>query len=199
MAVGDLWEITLRQSFLDQECLNVFGYEETEALDPVLTPTDVAGWFRSVFEAPLEAALSTGWSATQIDIRQVTGGVTIGDIAQTTWVGSYSGTATPSSVAFGFRLNRASGASRHGYKRFVGCCQEQMSGNTYTASATLMNNIAAALLANVDDPAGITDGILRPRIISRILAGQPRPVPLAFPIASVTFIGITTQNTRKPE
>lgn len=199
MAIGDIWELTLRGTFLSQEVLNVFNYRETVALGGDAAPEDIGAWFWDTFSNEILNAISSSVTFTQVDIFQVTGGTGIGTYAITGGAGLAPGEPLPSSTAYGFRYNRASSDSRHGYKRFPGVVEGAVNGNTTVGSyLTSLNDTTDDLEADIFDASSVIDGRLEPVILSRVVNGAERPVPIAFPVSSVVYTGVTTQNTRKP-
>lgn len=199
MAIGDIWEFTLRGTYLSQEVLNVFHYRETTAIGNDVAPEDMAAWLWDNLHDDLTGLLSTSLTFNAIDVFQVTGGTGIGTFVITDGQGQAGLDPMPSSVAFGFRYNRASSSSRHGYKRFAGVGEGEVNGNTLVGTYTAqVNALASALEMDLFDSTSTLDGRLEPIILSRVVNGQVRPVPIAFPISSIVFAGISTQNTRKP-
>lgn len=107
----------------------------------------------------------------------------------------------PSFVAYGLRLNRSTRAGRHGYKRFVGVAEELVSYGSNVISGALVAPMAA-LVAGLDNI--ITSGGMsfQPMIPHRVLTTMPDDTEQyiltdMYPISSVEFFGLTTQNTRK--
>lgn len=198
MAIGDIWELTLRGTYQGQEILNVFGYVETVALGGDVAGADVAKWLWDTIGTDLLAMTVDGVEYGQVDALQVTGGVAIGSYTIASGSGDRTVEGLPSFATFSFRYNRASQASRHGYKRFAGVSEDWVSGNTNSFPSVQTNALIAALESDIFDSSSVLDGRLEPCIISRVVNGQERPVPLAFPVSSIVFIGVTTQNTRKP-
>lgn len=198
MAVGDIYEFTLRQRLLGQDVLNVFHYDVVADLGGGVTGNDLAYWVWNQLDLQIKAIQSDSLTYVQMDCLQITGGVTIGS-----YVIGEAGTETgtpvnPAFFAWGFRYNRASAASRHGYKRFAGVGEGYVDEGLPTAPAiTAATSLADQLIGNVLDPDASESGELRPVILSRVLNGVPRVTPVAFPIASIVFTGFTTQTTRK--
>lgn len=198
MAVGDIYEFTLRQRLLGQDVLNVFHYDVVTDLGGGVTGNDLAYWVWNQLDLQIKAIQSDSLTYVQMDCLQITGGVTIGS-----YVIGEAGTETgtpvnPAFFAWGFRYNRASAASRHGYKRFAGVGEGYVDEGLPTAPAiTAATSLADQLIGNVLDPDASESGELRPVILSRVLNGVPRVTPVAFPIASIVFTGFTTQTTRK--
>lgn len=198
MAIGDIWELTLRGSLFSQEILNVFHYEETTGLGVDVDGSDVASWFWDTCGDALKTLVSSQVTYSQVDALQVTGGVGIGSFVISSGAGGGAGDCLPSFIAYSFRYNRASQASRHGYKRFAGVLEGVGSGNSYSPDAPTLAATINALESDIFDDTTVLDGRLQPVILSRVVNGAERPVPLAFPVSSIVFTGVTTQNTRKP-
>lgn len=198
MAIGDIYEFTLRQTLLGQDVLNVFHYDVAVDLGGGVTGTDLAEWVWDHISLTLQTIQSDSLHYVQMDCLQITGGVAIGSFVINDDGAETGTTVNPPFFAWGFRYNRSSSASRHGYKRFAGVGEGWVEEGVPTAAAnTAANALASLLIGTVTDPSASETGELRPVILSRFLNHAPRPVPVAFPVASVTFTGFTTQTTRK--
>lgn len=198
MAIGDIWEIRLHYRFLNLDGLNVYHYKETTALGANVTPSDLASWFWTVFDGAYANLCNAGCTFTQVDVQQVTGGFAIGSLALSGQVGALPGDPSTSFTSIGFRLNRATADSRHGYKRIGGLGDTQVSGNTWLGNVADTDAMRTAIAGDILDPALVKTGVLQPGILSTVLNGQPRIPPVLFPIGSVTFTGVTSQVSRKP-
>lgn len=115
--------------------------------------------------------------------------------------GLASTSPAPTFVAYGIRLNRASRAGRHGYKRFVGVAEEQVAYGSTVLSGALVAAMAA-LTAGLDNIITSGGASFRPMIPHRQLVTFPDDserylLDDLLPISSVEFYGLTTQNTRK--
>lgn len=199
MAINDIWEFVLVSFYKNTvECLNRFIYEETLAGDQNATHYAQEVWdFMKVNLRPL---ISTAVTYTEIRSRNLTDGVLLGTYAITSGNGgTVSSEALPSFVSYSFRMNRASGVTRHGYKRFQGVPE---TANTDGVLASAFATPVASLAA---DLGGVVPGVitgntamrLTPRIRSLFLGGEERPSPVIGAISSVAFVGFGTQNTRK--
>jgi len=105
--------------------------------------------------------------------------------------GTRTGDALPLFCAWAFRYNRASLLSRNGSKRFGGVVEgDQNEGQPVGAIITLLNALAVRLGTAIIDGSGNS---WEPRI-GRV---APPAAFTSFPVANVSFVNVTTQNTRK--
>lgn len=109
--------------------------------------------------------------------------------------GNRSGDCLPPFVAWAFRLNRASRASRNGQKRIGGVAEpDQVNGVPVEGIVTLLNAFATTLATNLNGTGG---EVYAPRICRRPAPGAPLSASVFFPIQSATFTRISSQNSRK--
>jgi hypothetical protein len=104
-------------------------------------------------------------------------------------------TSLPPFVAYQFRLNGQTTVTRPGQKRFVGVTEDvsQQTISYAPGGDTPIDNVATALVAGFDGLSpeqhftpvivGRTEGVLDPSRVN--------------PIVSATFVGFTSQNSRK--
>lgn len=111
-----------------------------------------------------------------------------------TAVGSVGDFAEPTFVAWGYRYNRAASNERHGYKRFAGVADTWWEGGEIDPA----NNTALAAVATVLE-GDINNGgsTFTPLIQRRFLDKVPVDPPEYYTFNTVSFQGITTQNSRK--
>lgn len=131
-----------------------------------------------------------------VDVTDYTVGTPVAHLGAIT-----STSPAPTFVAYGLRLNRSSRAGRHGYKRFVGVCEELVSFGSTTVSGALVAAMAA-LTAGLDNIITSGGASFQPMIPHRQLVTLPDDTEQyvlddLLPISSVEFYGLTTQNTRK--
>lgn len=111
--------------------------------------------------------------------------------------GIFTGDPLPSFVCWSYRLNRGNKTTRNGYKRFGGVAETSVSGNTNNLPSATYEQIetalASAISGEVIDPTFYMNCV--PIIVRRNTLG----VVTAFQdVVSAEFLGVSTQDTRKP-
>jgi len=200
MALNDLYKVTFHQHAAGsgQKILNVFWYEQTvgsggadklhEAFEGVVRPGFQALQSNEIFYDKLEYINLDDLTDFHTEVYDLTqhGNITGGDIADF--------------LAFGFRLERATRALRHGYKRVAGVLEEHVDNEAVASAYTAtVASLATKLGQDIQDVA--LANTWSPRIV-RVTRTNPGVLPAQYSytsgaIAGVTFYGFTTQNTRK--
>lgn len=202
--VGDVLEFTLVQKYgvLADQMLNVFHYEITAASGPeplLAVGDDLATQWVTQF-APLWAAVTstgvsiTGWVIQNLDDPD--------DFASgsfpTPLTGDVAGDSMPPFVAWGFKLNRTTRATRNGSKRFTGVPESLVASYIPTSGALPdLNDLAAFLGSEVDiavPSPGTYTTTWGPRVIHK--TGQFTYAGVNI-VLSAEFRAVTTQSTRK--
>ena len=182
--------------------LNVFWYRQTSEPDPVqgFTQANVEALdvdFRATVIAPVKvlscqaiefkSALYTNWSKPTRPFVLVN---------YSGEAGLASGDWLPATNSWGFRYNRSNNTTRNGYKRFSGV-PEAYTANGAAAPAQAAAYAAAAV--GLQDAIMFTAGMdtisFVPTIVRKNAAGNA--VDAHQDSQSVSFYGLTTQNTRK--
>lgn len=197
MALGDIWELRLNSTVFNQTIYNVFHFEETTAETVNQPEIALAEAFYEDIVPSLQPLMDGSMWVAAADVKQLTGGSAIHTKALTA-AGSVVGECLNRFYAYGFRYNRASSSGRHGYKRFGAVPETAVADGQITGTfITAANTLAAALFTPIQWNGSSGDGFFTPRILSKYSGGQKRVTPVAQPIASIVFVGFTTQNTRK--
>lgn len=192
---GDLLRVVDTQTYLGQTVQNVFYFKVIDLLGaPDGYFEDVNASFEDIYLTPIRALQNPNLLHTHREWRNLSNNLDIASFSDVL-AGTFAGVDPINSfTSAGFLLQRATLATRNGYKRFAGLDETVVSGNTYTGGATLTDNISAALVSDLF--VGIID-FAAPKIIKR-----PIPVPAVGyvdnAITEAPFRGIGTQNTRKP-
>jgi len=193
MAVGDLWRLVDKQFLTAQTVLNVYFYEEVVSPTTLTPPLALVQAYRDKVITPLLAVQSIALSHVQYSATNLDDPASFGvfDLIEAGGVGSES---LPPFVAWAFRLNRATRVVRNGQKRYAGVAEsDQVNGEATGAALTRLNAVASAL----DDPLeqATPDGswVLR---IAHALGTIPETYT-PYPVASVSYSRISSQNTRK--
>lgn len=180
---------------------NVFFYRKVEAH----APTDAQDLYESFRLDVLPVILGVMVAAVDVNSVEVINLVDLSDYHVGSPVAHLGALATtnpaPTFTAYGLRYNRSTRAGRHGYKRFPGVAEELVSYGTTTVSGALVTAMPALtdVLNNIIS-AGADN--YQPMIPHRVLTTMPDLTQQyllndLYAISSVTFYGLTTQNTRK--
>jgi hypothetical protein len=185
-----LHEVDLQTRF--QEAINVFGYRSN--LTVLNEEATLGANFLTKVLPDLVAVLHARSVFTRLEVYNVTNGTGYADIPITTGnAGTVTGDATNQFLAWGFRYNRITAGKRHGSKRFGIIAESSVSDGQPTGGMlTLLTTLAATL----SDPVqvGLIDTWF-PEILER---KAPHVFPwTSHPISAVSFIRVTTQNSRK--
>lgn len=199
IGTGNILEIRTKTELLGQTCRNVFHFTvvSTEAL---VDEQHVAEQFALWYNININPILNPAAELVQVEVLNLTNGVGLGDAA-VSQPGDHAGAVLPPFVAAGFRLNRATQTTRHGYKRFAGINEEDVANGLIVSGAqSLFDDVATALGESVIVSGTVDlDFEIRPIIVGRTLVDGTYVIDLTRTneIASVTVLNPTTQNTRK--
>lgn len=196
VAVDDLVQVKTFGSYLGVETLNVYYYR-VDSLGP--TPetayADVADWFENTVIPAIAAWQINFFVWTKIEIENLSNGIDVftrsinipGSNVQTI------DQAVPSFVTFGWKILRASRVTRHGYKRFSGLLEQQVSGNDPGLTQAEIDAVSAVISSGFDASGTNFQDI----IVKRPLPLPGQPYQYSF-TNGAEFRGLGTQNTRKP-
>lgn len=200
MAAGNRFMLTDVQNYLSQTVLNVYFY--LQATGDVQAADGLAAAFQDTMLpllVPLQNDELTHTSIQVINIDNADDWFTLPLTADN--VGTSTSDGMPPYAVWAFRYNRTTRAVRNGQKRIGGVSEANVSDGVATGGAvTDLAALAAAMGAALDDTLG---NIFTPRIFHRAPAVGTPPVypPLSdgtdYPVASVEYVSVSTQNTRK--
>lgn len=190
MAAGDRYKLTHNYIAMGQNMANVYVYEQNEGGGSA--EELAAAWLTDVFpdirQIQNEAAVTQDIEVINLDNDDDfhTLPCTVGcDGVQT-------GDVMPPYVSWAFRLNRASRASRHGQKRIGGVNETHVAAGVATAGfLPTLNATADAIEATLSDGFGNEWELRIPRF------GPTGELVQVFPISSVDYVRVSTQNSRK--
>lgn len=196
-AVGDIFQLTVRGSYLGVATYNVFHYKliSTGTTPSVSVPHELVDQFDEQVVPKWMALLTEEWISNQQRCIGLREGTEYLDAA-----GFVGGLATtdpdenePTFVTLTYRYLRTSVLQRYGYKRFSGIHQQDIAGNTIDVGAVdASDELAAELQATLTSDA---NWIFRPFVASRpINLGSN---PSGYEVFNVVFNGVGTQNSRK--
>jgi len=195
-SIGNILRITQCQQIFGETACNVFYYL-VAAWTGNLDLDDVIDEFIDAVATPLQPLQSAAVSTIQIRVDNVSTGLEFAERTNGLLSGTATGEAAPSYMAAGFRLNRTTGVTRNGAKRFTGVTEGHISGQTWSPyddapAIAMANALAADLILDVNDE-------LSPVIVGRQANGSLDLTKLN-PVASATPLQyLTTQNSRKIE
>lgn len=196
--VGHILRITACAEILSQEVCNVFYYlvavwTGNASLDDIFDP------FKTDLIDKVCALQSTSFTWTNFRIDNLSDGLGFAEYGLTK-PGQLAGHFnSPSYVASGWKLNRATKLTRAGFKRFAGVCEDQHENNHYEpndapAVAALEAALAADLAIDTPNPG---DGVLSPVIVGRTASGGYDLNRVSPIISASKQYYITTQTSRK--
>lgn len=193
-----IYQITSFATYLGQQCLNVFHYQENTGAG-ALSPSDLDEMLDS-FElgviTPIKAVQHANFVYNKFEIKNLSNGVDfrVKNVTIIGTDGATAGTELPSYVTLNFKLNRSSLVVKNGRKAISGLTEARVSGNTYTFSSTPVRTaIETGLGVSLGDGNG---HIMEPVIIKRPIPA-PGGVFVVSDVASANYVALGTQNSRK--
>lgn len=191
MAQGDIYRVTVFQTLLLQECLNVFFYQQSSVGGDGNDLTDA---FEEDVRPSLLAVQVDDLVWSRIDTLNLNDGITFTSRAQISQTGMRLGSPATSFLAWGFRLARANALTRNGSKRLAGVAEEDFASNApIGAMIPILQTAATQMAATIADAVGV--GAYTPVIVKRpVIIGGVNIVNL---IVSGTFTRLTSQVSRK--
>lgn len=194
MAIGDVWQITIRGAYHAQEIVNVFWYiaATATAVDLLATTTE----FRATVLPAIAEVQGGQMSWENILLKQITGGRGFrSEVISPAVAGVQTGEDMPPAICWTFRYERIQWDHRHGYKRFAGVTEgNQASGEAVPAILPSLEDLADILEAQLVPSAGTA---LTPVVYHQWENGQKLDPPEAHSIGGVSYSHIGTQNSRK--
>lgn len=203
MAFQDVYQIVDIASFLGEQAVNVYFYEQNNVLSPSDTAAELGDRFIAEVMPSIRAAQSTNVVHQQMNVTNLFDpsdqSIRFHSLAGT------KGTTETTSLfeALGMVLNHDNGALRPGSKRYPGLDEVDISNGVLTNAGTLaLFNTLAGVLNNT-----LTDGVLAawlPVVVGRILDSGAYRLPansgeavVGAILSAVVNTLITTQNSRK--
>lgn len=172
---------------------NVFYYESPAG---GTSATALAGAFDTTVLPKIADIQSTHLNYYAIDVLDLDDLNNFAYLVPTTQHGAWGVGVDPLPMfmAWSFKYHRATYASRHGWKRFAGLEEGMIDGNVpETSMIPFFNVLSATLGAHLPAfPFGWD-----PKIARRPPPGGDLSDTILFPVGSVSYYSITTQNTRK--
>jgi hypothetical protein len=189
--MAGLFQVKLHGTIFDgtNVILNVFGFKSFLAVSD--EPAALAEAFENQYLPDIVAVLNDGYLAVLIEVFEMNGTGYANRIISE--YGTRTGNTEPKFVAWGFRYQRAVQGQRSGAKRFGPVTDTDVDNGGATGGAlTLLQALAVTL------GTPIMEGIIEtwfPIILVRPATEEDPWV--SHDISGVTYIGVTTQNTRK--
>lgn len=191
MAIGDKFTLKDKYIFLDEECMNVYYYEQTAG--SVGAEALAQQWVADILPLILEFQHANAVHSA-IEVNNLLDDEDFHtEVLTTDNAGLLLGETLPRYNAWGFRKNRANSSYRNGSIRIAGIAEGSQDGGV-AGSAALedLGTFAAAIGGELTHSSG---GKWLLRTPSGTFVGGSVPVPT--PIASVQYVRMTTQNSRK--
>jgi hypothetical protein len=187
---GNIYQVKVHQRLLSQDLMNVFYYEQVTAAGDATELAETVDNEIVDLMLPIQVDDLEHFGVEVINLDDLTDFFTL----NVNKFGSTGATESlPSFVAYAFRLNRTTRETRNGAKRIAGVPEGAVNGNTVVApfvapAVTLANAMGAELTA------AVTLNRYKPVIHRRGSATLP---DATNDVASCTFLGVSTQNSRK--
>lgn len=200
VALNDILEIKLRQTYLTRECNNIFYYK-VFSLTGTPTYDEIAdAWALAVLDK-INAVQVAGVSNVDITIKNLTNALDITTVSNVA-TGDVAAEGFPAFVAWGFQLVRTTALTRHGSKRVVGVPETWVNGETPTASFTTpRDDLETALGAVVSVDGATGDCNLRHMIVKRVFNETEQEYELDISqlnvVSEAVFKKVTSQVSRK--
>jgi len=194
VASGDLYVVKDHQVGLGQtQVLNVYYYRQILGSENALV---LAGRFEQLMLPAVINVQSDAITHHAIEVRNVDDPLDWANLTLTSLNQGMRGTVhMPPFVAWAFRYNRASLAVRHGQKRIGGVSEQDVDAGLASAGVSAnLQALAAAMGANLAT-VGL-ENEWEPRIV-RVTGVPGAYVYTDFPVNSVQYVRVSTQNTRK--
>jgi len=189
------YEILDGQELFGQDVLNVYYYKQV--LGSGGTAADLKAAYQGYMYPVLQAVQSVGLAHVAIAVRNLDDPTDfVIELVFPQVLGTVTGDSMPPFVAWAFRMNRTQLNVRNGWKRIGGVPEAGQNGGIPIAGYTpLLDDVAVTMGANLVS-AGVT---FEPRIMRKtVTPGPPKITTYTdFPMGTVQFTSISTQNTRK--
>lgn len=199
MLPGNIIQLKAAQTYLSQSILNVFYYEVV-ALDEGVTLEHVLTTFTGFWTTNIKPLQVTGCVLATLEAKDLSNGIDIASRSVNV-AGSLTGDGVPSFVTLSFRLNRTTGLTRHGQKRFAGCSEAAIIGNDLSGGVlTAANAAAVAMAGGLLSDSGTNDHELKPVIIGRTLqqdGSYELDITKVNDVQSAQYVRVSTQTTRR--
>lgn len=187
---GSVYELVLKGNLYASQLANVFHYGVSLGSG---SADDLCSQFASSILPHIQTILSADVNLTHIDARGVQAAFDF-DQNGITEVGDIADNAEPAFVAWSYKLIRPDSLSRNGYKRFAGCPDAWWeTGGIDPTVLPILASVATFLAAGFSSgPNGYVPLIKRTQHL-----GAPVDPPTFWTFGAATFLGISTQNSRK--
>lgn len=202
MAFQDVYELVDVQDMAGQEVLNVYFYENNNALNGGATAADLANAFVEQVLPSIIAIQSDNVTHTEIRVRNLFAPADNHVLAVSEE--GVNGTDTmPTFNAIGYRLVQNNGAIRNGAKRIAGVPEEVstdgvLTGTTYLEALDTLGEAMASTLSIL-----LAD-VFMPVVVGRVLDGGQYRLPesaeeavLGAIVEAVFNVLVTSQTSRK--
>lgn len=192
IATSGIYRLTLKGTYVGQECLNVFHYREESGLNT--EAAQLALDFNTVIFPGIKAIQNTAYEYDEISVVPLFGDGIDAVRSLSGLTGDIAGANVAPPYVLPVKLNRDSRATRNGSKRFSGMIEENMTEDGWTSAFITLATTSLTLL---DDAIGQVGFQFFPVILRR---------PDSFVFSQLTYTGVdsitvqdrnSTQGTRK--
>jgi hypothetical protein len=206
---SDLYLVRMNGILLSQQCLNVFLVERTST---DYNAVDVAAAVNANVWGTIRGVLSNSLTMTSIDATSLDNPADFATVAGSPSTGNISSTSGENLATFiaaAIRFNRQRSDMHHGWMRFSGFREQQVTGDLWAGTVTTaLVTLGNILMADIKDPTD-SFNICRLHIVKRIAYTAPsgkRAYRLPenaseyvsyIPLTYELYPTVTTQNSRK--
>lgn len=194
-----LFSLKLFSEFLGESMLNRFWYQAGVSPDTIDVLALIPA-FTAMVSNEWEAVVSDDWTAVTVECDEVTSSQNFYTGNSNIGPGLITGDTLGPNVAYSFRLNRATKATRSGWKRIAGVAESSQIDGVAATAQMILNDAFAAVL---DNPLTVGIDAIYPVIVRKTYTGDPPvlndPTDWIYNIISGVSAkeNLTTQNTRK--
>jgi hypothetical protein len=206
---SDLYQVRMNGILLSQQCLNVFFVERTST---DYNAVDIALAVNANVWGTIRGVLSDSLTMTSIDVTSLANPAdfaTVPGVPDSGNVGGTSGQDLAPFLAAAIRFNRQRSDMRHGWMRFSGFREGQVTGELWSGAVTdALTTLGTLLMQDIMDETD-SFSVCRLHIVKRIPYTTPSGkrgyrlpqdaseyvsyIPLTFDV----YPRVTTQNSRK--
>jgi len=182
-------QVTLKQNYMEQVCLNRFFYSGTEEMSAP-EPFCVAWWY--MIGALLKPLQNQYLTYDNINVTLLFGARWSYDHPLVSEEGTNGGSGMPAFIGSRFKLFPTYSRVRKGRKIFAGVTETMMEGDEIASS---FDADVAALELGLTYPVTADGIVYNPVLIS--LANTKHPELVITSVSAATFVGWSTQSSRK--
>lgn len=188
MPAGDLYELRDFQVADSNEILNVYWFQQTGGTGDA---TDLATAFADQWLPDILGIQSGTCEHVHAVVVNHDDGGDFADFSYASNSGARGGNAGPNFTSYAFILRRSTRLVRNGWKRYGPPAEGDIIGNAASGSPIL--TALAALAGTLSAPLVDGPNVYSMRIVHKDAGGALTP----YPVATVDYVRVTTQTTRR--